>query len=1053
MEEYELVSRHPELEVEEEPEQRDEESGGGGDGGGGGGGDSDDRPLLGDDRSSAADSSADPDFGCATAVAVSAVRKGAWQVSCVLGVLGVLLSGARALIVWFFVRFYLRRTYIDLPLMIWTWLDACVFLLLAVAEPYIPTDEEDRDIRIRAPEPDTPDLETDAPPHGAPRRMDAFMVDLFTRRRRKKKRKKAQRRGLGRLGCRMPIELVKMFTPSRRFACCVAAAFAVLESAVAVVLGLFAFAVRAAVTVEPDGRAVYEWTGLRLAMANAGGLAFLSPGLRVVQAFALVACAVVPQRWYRQQQDTRGVAYQRDGLKRKWRLASRTPRAMLGWAFTAWVAASVCSALLLYALVLGLFTPYHHGHSDYWLDWLPFPSERFVQPDTRTPTGYRVHFPDELAPPLRSSKRGGERLDVAALLGGDGTELTPRADGFSTVAPLLFALHDIQYARHDLIGFDQISRSLGGNLSSQGVPAPTPTPSLVTSALLELPDEQGSPAVRIAHWVEWDAWAGADMALLHPAVPLKPGSWYVAAVRGLRDQRTGALLEAGEGVTHAQRLALRQTTGGRARALRAAAAPVKLLTPRQAVQRALARLQTCGDPELEAWAWSDDLQLVWAFPTASDASRLQDLNHMRNRTQAWVHTQALQGHSTPSKVTRTESESCPAGGGVGKPRAVWGTLVAPSFVSDSSSRFAALDHHGWTEWNSHVGWVLLLPCSVLGDDGGLDAISGVVQYGHGLFADRSEAAEADWLLELAHKQRWAVVAADWRGMSRFDVPVLVRALMAEPDGLRATVGNLKQSFVHQMVLGELAPALVARELAPDNRSAVDTLRGVPRVFYGVSNGAILGAGLTSWAAAGKGPWARAVLVSGGASFAGLVLTRSVKFELIGKVLDLCFFDRRSERLLLTLLQVLWDPLEATGWASDPSARTHRPPTLVQVAAGDSQVTVLAGELLARTLGATMPAARPAVWGVPPAEVLGSEEQDAAPWPGAVFTEMAYQAEATEVPKRDVAPDETGVHECLRRDPWMQDQAVAFVAGFDTADATASFCHGPAGACTRAECPV
>jgi len=69
-----------------------------------------------------------------------------------------------------------------------------------------------------------------------------------------------------------------------------------------------------------------------------------------------------------------------------------------------------------------------------------------------------------------------------------------------------------------------------------------------------------------------------------------------------------------------------------------------------------------------------------------------------------------------------------------------------------------------------------------------------VQYGHGLFDDRSEALE-NWLLTLAEAQGWAIVAADWRGLAKPDLPVVARALLARPDGFRATVDHLLQVCV------------------------------------------------------------------------------------------------------------------------------------------------------------------------------------------------------------------------------------------------------------------
>ena len=116
-------------------------------------------------------------------------------------------------------------------------------------------------------------------------------------------------------------------------------------------------------------------------------------------------------------------------------------------------------------------------------------------------------------------------------------------------------------------------------------------------------------------------------------------------------------------------------------------------------------------------------------------------------------------------------------------------MTAPTFLEDSDSRYSGLDDDGWGGWDSHVGFVMALPCSVLT---GSKPLRAIVQYGHGLFDDRSELLES-WLLQLAERRGWALVAADWRGLTRFDLPVLGRALLAMPHV------SLYYSFIYSFV--------------------------------------------------------------------------------------------------------------------------------------------------------------------------------------------------------------------------------------------------------------
>jgi hypothetical protein len=138
-----------------------------------------------------------------------------------------------------------------------------------------------------------------------------------------------------------------------------------------------------------------------------------------------------------------------------------------------------------------------------------------------------------------------------------------------------------------------------------------------------------------------------------------------------------------------------------------------------------------------------------------------------------------------------------AGKGGPRGRVAWANMAVPSFLAPNHqrSRYAGLAPGGgggsagggpWAE--DRVGVVLALPCSVLT---GRTPLRAIVQYGHGLFDDRSEALEA-WLLALADAQGWAVVAADWRGLAKPDLPVVARSLLARPDGFRATADHLLQ---------------------------------------------------------------------------------------------------------------------------------------------------------------------------------------------------------------------------------------------------------------------
>ena len=144
-------------------------------------------------------------------------------------------------------------------------------------------------------------------------------------------------------------------------------------------------------------------------------------------------------------------------------------------------------------------------------------------------------------------------------------------------------------------------------------------------------------------------------------------------------------------------------------------------------------------------------------------------------------------------------------------RTVWGRMRVPAFVSPSArgaglvggweaaaASAAAPDSSGGgteqegqdttaaaaaaatataTATTLEAGFVVRVPrCVALGRR----RPSAVVQYGHGLFGDRSE-VEDGFLDLLAERGAWVLVAADWRGMSRIDLTVVARGLVSRPE--------------------------------------------------------------------------------------------------------------------------------------------------------------------------------------------------------------------------------------------------------------------------------
>ena len=135
-------------------------------------------------------------------------------------------------------------------------------------------------------------------------------------------------------------------------------------------------------------------------------------------------------------------------------------------------------------------------------------------------------------------------------------------------------------------------------------------------------------------------------------------------------------------------------------------------------------------------------------------------------------------------------------------------------------------------------------------------------------------------------------------------------------------------------------------------------------------------------------------------------------------------------MYLSLMQQLWDNSESGGWLTNlvrpGSDKYPAKSVLLQAALGDAQVTTLAAELMARTLGAsTVEPETRRVYGVP---------ERKAPWRvGGVgggnngFVEWKYDDVPPVPHDRDLPPtDGMDTHECPRREPRAQEQLYNFL---------------------------
>lgn len=181
---------------------------------------------------------------------------------------------------------------------------------------------------------------------------------------------------------------------------------------------------------------------------------------------------------------------------------------------------------------------------------------------------------------------------------------------------------------------------------------------------------------------------------------------------------------------------------------------------------------------------------------------------------------------------------------------------------------------------------------------------------------------------------------------------------------------------------------------------------------------------------------RAALGSPGTPFA-LILTRSIQFLEYDKLLLFDFYDNRHVRMCLSLVQMAWDSVEASGVLALPVNEPY-PRVLIQAGLGDSIVPALASEALGRAFNASsLPNNPRAIFGIS----NESAAQGSSNGPYATLTEVMFDNEYLGLPTDNIISHSNPIHVCLRHDTAMIAQLTEFLnTGRIIDPCTSDGCH-------------
>ena len=522
---------------------------------------------------------------------------------------------------------------------------------------------------------------------------------------------------------------------------------------------------------------------------------------------------------------------------------------------------------------------------------LPFPSDRFTRDDTAASTGKRVALPTG-----QLANSSGVPLDV--------TEWN-RNDGFSPGSPVMAMFPGVDPPASKLAPIGDIAGSMQANSPS---------------VLVDL-----TTGKRLAHWAELDsnAPAGKQVLILRGAAAFPEGHRIGVAFRSLRTKAGVPIAPTATFLAYRDR---RTTT----------IASVESRRP---------HMEALFAGRSKAGIDRGGLQSAWDFTVASSQTLAGRMLHLRDDAFG-----ALGATSPKFTVTDSITTGLPAGVG----RRVRGTFEVPLYLTGTGqpgSQFV-LGSDGLPVRQPKpftAAFSCQIPTDALNGSGGTTR---PVVYGHGLLGSTGE-AEDRAVAVTAATNNMMFCATNWIGLSTEDVPNAL-AVLGNLSKFPTIADRGQQGILNTLFLARLMrhPQGFRANEAFRTAGGASVIDPTEVYFDGNSMGSINGGAATAVST----EWTRAVLGVPGMNYS-LMLPRSVDFTQYLGVLRAAYPDPIDQALLYGVLQMLWDRAETNGYAqhmtSHPYPRTQRHQVALDVAFGDHQVTTVAAEVEARTIGASV----------------------------------------------------------------------------------------------------
>lgn len=554
----------------------------------------------------------------------------------------------------------------------------------------------------------------------------------------------------------------------------------------------------------------------------------------------------------------------------------------------------------------------------------PFPNDFYTRKDPSSATGRRLDLDPESTP----VNAGGKNVEVSVL---------NQSDGFSP-GPLLSLRipgmdNQAAFTASGIVPLGQMSRAFQPGQAVVLIDAASGDRQLI--------------------WGELDSNATTDETrnlIIRPGKNLENGHRYIVAIRNLKD-------ESGKPIKAPAGFRLYRDSDR---------------TSNRTIESRRDHFESIFSDLGKAGIKRKSLYLAWDFTVASTENLTGRMLSIRDRAFAGLGDTNLtdgvvQGSAPAFHIDSAQDFPTATGDGVEDARIVKGTFTVPCFLNVAGcSPGATFDLDADQKPIRIPGntmearFVCNIPRSAVNTNSddpdvntwSVDKKARPSLYGHGLFGSIDEVTSRN-IRQLGTENGVLVCGTDWAGMSEDDViPAAIPAL-ADLSKFPALPDRLQQGFLNFLFLGRLLIHPDGFAADPNFKFGGESVINTDDLFYyGNSQGGIAGGALTAVAT----DFTRSVLYVPGMNYSTL-LTRSVDFTLYASILYPSYSQEIERPSIFSLIQTMWDRGEPNGYAnnmtSNPLPNTPAHKVMIEMAYGDHQVTNVATEVEARTIGAPL----------------------------------------------------------------------------------------------------